>query len=397
MANQRPNSLGYSQLLEMAYLFSYTECEGAGPFQQKPGFKIQSLSAVFDAPQDKDLEKILNITIANFPNFDPPKVDAYASRSDFECLTKVWSFQPVASGHMAFVRLATSGNKMGRPDNPFHQAFVVKYQELNSLFQASDSIRGLKNLTPADLYFWDWPSPRGDAEVEAERYAVNEFPVPRMSELDLSDLWDQGLISEDGSEGLSQFESRWLTGSSQYFHSSERNFFCLLSFLLRLIPLEYSWAYPFGNFLPKTQPEASNELPNAGVFLSTEPVTDKSEQSVFWADLVGLVVENGIQLEVIQTLQSVSKLFDFSVRNQRQALAFLPLAVLVLPDPNHYIRASGLRSVAWHVLQDVGVRMEFKSQEARNDFTSRYLVGLAVNEIPADAELWLRDIGVVTR
>lgn len=380
----------------MGHLFSYTECEAAGPFQQKPGFKIKSVSSLPGFAPPVDLEKLLNVTIASFPNFEPPKVDSYASRSDFEKLPKLWTFQRVADGHMAFIRLATSGTKMGRPGNPFHQAFVVKYQELRELFEAAESMMGLKNLTPADLYFWSWPSPRGDLEVETESYEQAELPVPRMSELDLSDLWDEGLNSESASEAISQFEAKWLSGVTQVAYTTEKDFFSLLSFLLRLIPLQYSWAYPFGNFLRRSESRVAEQISNGGIFLSAEPLEEKSEMSVFWADLVDLVVENGIQLDVIRGVQDLSELFDFSVQNQRQALAFLPLALLLLPDPNGFISDSGLRGVAWSVFKDVGVRMELRNKEAALLFSDNFLRNLDISEIPSEAEAWLRGLGAAS-
>jgi len=372
----------------MAYLFSYTECEAPGPFQNKAGFKIKSFAALDGAAPNSEIERLLNITVANFPAFQAPKVDAYATREEFLGLPKVWSYQAIVDGHFAFSRLATSGVKMDRPGNPFHQGFVVKYTELNNLINQAAETSGLSNLTPADLYFWEWPTPRGDAEVEAAQYLPDEVPIPRLSELDLSERWERVFSITAGVKACRAFEAKWLSSQPQLALLGDEEFFSLMSLLLRLIPLEFSWAIPIGNSLPSGQSPDSAIM--AGFFATQHGSDDSSEQSVFWTDLVEQLVENGIQLELIPIVQDLAKFFRFSIQNQREALAFLPLACLVLPDPDGFFRGLGIHGLAWQVLQDVGIRLDYRSVELATQFQQKYLSGLDFSALPPEAESWIK-------
>lgn len=383
--------VGQSIISDMAYLFSYTECEAPGPFNAKAGFKIKSLSSIGSETPDPSVERILNITIANFPAYQAPKVDAYATFSDFISLPKVWSYIPIVDGHMAFVRLATSGAKMGRPGNPFHQALVTKFQEIPSLISFGAN-QGLDHLTPADMYFWEWPNPRGEAEVEASIYAAGTVPVPRTSELELSQAWEQVFSSPAGLASTRQFESKFLTGSSRQLHLLESEYFALLSLLFRLVPLEYSWSTPFSNQTTTKLPKDFESEVYPSLSLDAEGNLDFSEQSVFWSDLVELVIENGLPLEAIRLIQALSKVFYFSLKSQRQALVFLPLAILVMEDNHGLLDEQGLRTAAWQVLQGLSIRMQFKSSSAKDAFYKDFLSKIDISTLPPAAEDWLKEI-----
>lgn len=376
----------------MAYLFSYTECEAAGPFQSKAGFKIKSFASLDGAPATPEIERLLNITVANFPAFQAPKVDAYATREEFLKLPKVWSYQAIVDGHFAFTRLATSGVKMGRPGNPFHQGFVVKYIERKQLLTHSSEVLGLSNLTPADLYFWDWPTPRGDAEVEAESYLPDQIPVPKLSELDLAERWEQAFSNPAGIQACRAFEAKWLSSQTQLAFLEDEAFFGLMSLLLRLVPLGFSWALPIGNSIP-TGPGADPSI-MAGFYAISNRSDDTSEQSVYWTDLVEQLIENGIQLELIPIVQDLARIFRFSIQNQREALAFLPMACLVLPDPDGLFRGLGMHGLAWQVLQDVGVRLDYRSLELAGEFQKKYLSKLDFSALPPEAEIWIKRLEV---
>jgi hypothetical protein len=375
----------------MAYLFSYTECEAPGPFNAKAGFKIKSLSLIGIETADLGIERILNLTIANFPAYQAPKVDAYATSQDFTSLPKVWSFIPIFDGHLAFVRLATSGAKMGRPGNPFHQALVTKFQEIPSLISLGTN-QGLDHLTPADMFFWDWPNPRGDAEVEAAFYEAGTAPIPRTSELELSEAWEQVFSSPAGLASTRQFESKFLTSSSRQLQMPETDYFALLSLLFRLIPLEYSWVTPFSNQSTTRLPKDFDPEAHPALSLDTAGNPQVSEQSVFWSDLVELIVENGLPIEAIRFVQALSKVFDFSLSSQRQALVFLPLAILVMEDHHGLLHEQGLRTAAWQVLQDLSIRMQFKSGNAKHDFYNDFLSKIDLSTLPPAAEEWLKKI-----
>lgn len=375
----------------MTYLFSYTECEAPGPFQSRAGFKIKSLITAPGATIDAEVEKVLNSTIANFPDFQAPKVDPFASREEFLALAKSWSYSPVVSGHFAFMRLATSGIKMGRPGNPFHQALVVRYTDRAFLVELANS-HGLGNLTPADFYLWDWPSPRGDAEVEAATYSDHDFPVPAATQYEISDRFEQA-FQQDSSFGFCrQFEAMWLSGASKFVQSKEADFFSLLSMCLRLVPAPYAWTMQFGTQSPRIESQDFDQDLVGGLFLTNGQV-EYSEQSVCWTELLELVVDNGLTLEVAEMVQLLSEVFSFSVRTGRQALAFMPLACILLPDPLNLLGESGLRVLAWEAFSSVDVKMEFRNPASGQVFESHVRGKIRLEQLPLAAQQWVRDFG----
>jgi len=263
----------------MTYLFSYTECEAPGPFQSRAGFKVKSLSTPPGFAVDAEVEKILNSTIANFPDFTAPKVDPFASREEFLALPKSWSFSPIVSGYFAFVRLATSGTKMGRPGNPFHQALAVKYADRSVLIEHAKA-EGLGNLTPADFYLWNWPSPRGDAEVEAANYLEHELPIPAVTQYEISDRFEQAFQEDLGLGFCKQFEAMWVSGSAKFVESKEADFFALLSMCLRLVPEHYAWTMQFATQPPRIESQDFDPDLVGGLFLTADQV-EYSDQGVF--------------------------------------------------------------------------------------------------------------------
>lgn len=377
----------------MPYLFSYTECEAPGPFQSKAGFKVKSLSSLLPHPADADLERLINVTVANFPTYQAPRVDAYLSAEEFKSLPKIWSYIPVIDGYFAFMRLATSGTKMGRPGNPFHQALLIKFQDVQLLVEHANR-KGLENLTPADLYLWNWPNPRGDVEVEKEIYDAQALPIPEINEIEMSETWER-IISEPSALNSSrQFESRFLSSSPRSLDLPEKDYFSLLSLLLRLIPLEYSWSCPFSN-LPETMlPRDFDPQLFPAISRSQEKLLELSHQSVFWAELVELIVESGFQLEAIKSVQEISRLFNYSLRAHRQALLFLPLAILVMNDSSGILDEQGLRSAAWQVLQDIALKPDLKNEVSKKLFIENYISKLNFKLMPPAAEVWLHAIEV---
>lgn len=374
----------------MTYLFSYTECEAPGPFQSRAGFKVKSLSTPQGSVVDAEVEKILNSTIANFPDFTAPKVDPFASREEFLALTKSWSYSPIVSGHFAFVRLATSGTKMGRPGNPFHQALVVKYAERSVLIEHAKA-EGLGNLTPADFYLWNWPSPRGDAEVEAAKYSEHELPIPAVNQYEISDRFEQAFQEDPGLGFCRQFEAMWLSGSAKYVESSEADFFALLSMCLRLVPEHYAWTLQFATQPPRIESGDFDPDLVGGLFLAADQV-EYSDQGVFWTELLELVVDNGLTLEVAELVQFLAGVFNFSVRTGRQALAFMPLACMMLPDPLNLLGESGIRALAWEALSAIDVKMEFRNSESSQVFENQVRGKVQLEQLPSSAQQWIRDL-----
>jgi hypothetical protein len=172
----------------------------------------------------------------------------------------------------------------------------------------------------------------------------------------------------------------------------ETDYFALLSLLFRLIPLEYSWVTPFSNQSTTRLPKDFDPEAHPALSLDTAGNPQVSEQSVFWSDLVELIVENGLPIEAIRFVQALSKVFDFSLSSQRQALVFLPLAILVMEDHHGLLHEQGLRTAAWQVLQDLSIRMQFKSGNAKHDFYNDFLSKIDLSTLPPAAEEWLKKI-----
>ena len=371
----------------MCYLFSYTECEAPGPFQERPGFKIKSLSMLQGDEATPEVERILNSTIANFPEYLAPKVDPYSSRDEFLNLHKVWAYLPVVDGYFAFMRLATSGLKMGRPGNPFHQAIALKFTSFERLSRLA-SASGLKNLRPSDLYFWEWSSPRGDSEVEEHQFPSGTMPIPAMSEFEIADRFEAHFQTAAGLTMAHQFEAMWLSGTVKQAEIDEAGFFSLLSMLTRMVPAPYAWSGSFASEMPFRQLEEIDPDLAAGFFRSESPV-ESSDLSVFWTELFEFIVENGLQLEIADQVEILSGIFSYSLRNKRQALSFMPLAALVLPDPEQILVGSGLREAAWEVLKSIDSQLKPKDLPAAEIFRTSFLSQLGVSDTPSEAKIWL--------
>jgi hypothetical protein len=53
-----------------------------------------------------------------------------------------------------------------------------------------------------------------------------------------------------------------------------------------------------------------------------------------------------------------------------------------------------MHGLAWQVLQDVGVRLDYRSLELAGEFQQKYLSKLDFSALPPEAEIWIKKLEV---
>lgn len=314
--------------------FIYTECQSPGPFKQESGFKFKSVVdfKLSDQEADKrDIETTLNSVTAAFLPYKAPSIDVFMKPEDFRNLDKQWSYQRLSSGKYAFVRQFTSGVSNGRPDNPFHQGFVVDTSEIGLLIKQSTDISEVSFPRPVDFHSWnDWLTPRGDVEVENTQIEANNPPFPEQNDAsrfrEIETLVEaQPVIS---AQILGDFEDALRSGENLTVAArSTAEFLTWVSFLTHLIPLPAAWKVPFTSYPGRETLETSAGA--IAIYLGDQKARQQSGSP--WVELAKTVVDYGLQAEIDELIGEISLCLAFPGNAASENLVVLPLAFCMLP------------------------------------------------------------------
>lgn len=316
--------------------FIYTECQSPGPFKIEPGFKFKSvvlneLGGSSVKPTNQELEQALNVAASAFIPYKAPDIDPFMKPDQFAMLDKQWTYQRVAEGRYSFTRMFTSGVSNGRPDNPFHQGFILDATDAEKIVETTTSCTGLSFSRPVDFWTWrDWCNPRGDAELEKAAIEEDNPPVPALGQSEwvrsVEALFEKDI---DKSMAILLGFERSLRNSQNFGINVEsmEAFLGWVSLLTHLLPLRSSWGAQF------TSTNAGESFPirvmSNTIFKTTSESPSRQEETA-WTRLVSLVIESGIHDSVDQRIGFLSKRLGFFGESTLENLVILPLACLFI-------------------------------------------------------------------
>lgn len=309
--------------------FIYTECISPGPFKKESGFKFKSVES-HSAEDALAQEDVLNRAASKFPNFTAPKIDSFMKPEDFLKLDKSWSYQDVGDGKYMFCRQFTSGVSNGRPDNPFHQGFLISSNQFALAVENAETLAEFAFARPADFFTWaDWQNPRGDAQLEEAELEADNPPIPSLS----SAAWLRTMqrLLEDDPEvsglNLRSFEEALASSSPAKFAAkNSENFLEWVSFTTHLIPLQQAWR---SQFLSHVQVTFSHKPGSAPSFIFAEPEQARMTDG-HWANLASFIVESGTHESIDRQIGKLSGALEFADNALANCLGMLPLACLFL-------------------------------------------------------------------
>ena len=314
--------------------FIYTECQSPGPFKEEPGFKFKSVVDfnLNGRKADKqEIETTLNSVTAAFMPYKAPTIDVFMKPDDFKNLEKQWSYQGISSGKYAFVRQFTSGVSNGRPDNPFHQGFVIDASELGLLIQESTEISEVSFPRPVDFHSWnDWLTPRGDVELEDAKLESNNPPFPERNDASRFRAIETLVEAKPEASGriLSDFEASLTSGLNLAIAAdSADEFLTWVSFLTHLIPMGSAWKFPFTS----SPHGAKLETSDGTIAIYRGPQTDRGRTTSPWVELAKTVVDYGLQAEIEALIGEISRTLAFPGKEASENLVALPLAFCMMP------------------------------------------------------------------
>ena len=292
------------------------------------GYKIKSAITMELMPSQLET---MNRAIANFPMYNPPKIDIFTTKEEFLLLEKNWSYCPVGSGTLAFFRLSTSGSARGRPGNPFHQIVTIDYDKLHGVLALVIGKNNNEAFVPSDYYFWEgWLSPKGDEEVENSEIGEFDFPTPVITDSEILQNFEQLLASERIRDSIRGFETSYTLHEAGFLDAeSDEEFFVLLSSISRLFPNRASWVVPFSNqeFSLNFHNPDHHPKPN---YKST---TTKSK-GLTWSSHLLVAAENGLIDSVAHACRELEKLVRAPIGSRKNPLHIsnlqhFPLALLL--------------------------------------------------------------------